>query len=77
MSTTMASSCVRSIAYRAERELLQIEFADGGVYSYSGVPDTLHTAFLRAESYGRFFNEMIRNRFPYEKGDADPKTIRH
>jgi hypothetical protein len=77
MSTTTASSCVRFIAYHAERQLLQIEFVDGGVYSYSGVPDTTHIAFLRAESQGRFFNEMIRNRFPCEKGDADLKTIRH
>jgi hypothetical protein len=77
MSTTMVSSCVRCIVYRAERQRLQIEFADGRVYSYSGVPDTLYIALLKAESRGRFFNEMIRNRFPYEKGDHDRKTIRH
>lgn len=73
----ITSSCLRSIAYRSERQLLQIEFADGGVYSYSGVPDTVHTALLNAESPGRFFNQMIRNCFPSAKGDSNLKSIWH
>lgn len=73
----IASSCIRGIAYRAECQLLQIEFADSGIYSYSGVPDAVYTALLNADSAGRFFNKMIRNCFPSSKGDGNLKTIRH
>ncbi|WP_372509556.1 KTSC domain-containing protein [Streptomyces humicola] len=61
--TRVESSCVRSIGYEAETFLLQIEFAGGGIYEYAGVPEHIHQGLKRAESHGRYFNRVIRDRF--------------
>lgn len=59
-STTLAT-----VAYDADRELLQLEFLDRTVYQYSAVPAHIHAALLRAPSKGAYFNRFIRGRFAY------------
>jgi hypothetical protein len=61
-STTLAT-----VAYDADRELLQIEFRDRTVYQFSTVPAHIHAALLSAPSKGRYFNRFIRGRFPHTK----------
>jgi hypothetical protein len=59
-STTLAT-----IAYDEALELLQLEFRSEAIYQYFGVPVAVYIAFLDAPSKGRYFNQVIRGRFPY------------
>ena len=60
-----ASSAVLRIWYEANDATLFITFVGGKTYAYEGVPVPLCRAFLAVESYGRFFNANIRDRYPY------------
>ena len=62
-----ASTAIRAIRYDEERQRLLVRFVDGDEYAYVGVPGDVHRSFARALSKGRFFAEMIRDRFPYNK----------
>lgn len=59
------STTLHTVAYDGDRELLQIEFRDRSIYQYFGVPNDVHEALLRAPSKGRYFNQVIRDRFAY------------
>jgi hypothetical protein len=61
-STTLAT-----IAYDADRELLQIEFRDRTTYRYYNVPDEIHKTLLRAPSKGSYFNRVIRGQFAHAR----------
>ena len=59
------SSTLASVGYDETQYLLELEFRSGGVYQYLGPLDSLHLELMTAESKGRFFNQNIRDRFPY------------
>jgi hypothetical protein len=43
---------------------LEVEFKDGSIYSYAGVPTSVYKALMGAGSLGSYFNAEIRNRYP-------------
>lgn len=60
------SSAIRFVRYRDEPRELEVTFADSGkTYTYLGVPKSRYAALIEADSVGAYFNERIRNRFPY------------
>ena len=59
------SSTLAALAYDDGREILQLEFRSGRKYQYFGVPATVCEGLLRASSKGKYFNEVIRGRFPF------------
>lgn len=61
-STTLAT-----VAYDADRELLQIEFRDRTTYQYFNVPADVHETLLRVQSKGAYFNRVIRGQFAYTR----------
>jgi lysyl-tRNA synthetase class 2 len=64
------STTLRSLAYDADRRLLQIEFQDRSQYQYFDVPVSVQEAFLGAPSKGAYFNQFIRPRFGYAQVKA-------
>lgn len=56
---------MKSVGYEAKSRILELEFASGTVYQYLGVPARVHTSLMRAESKGRYFNDEIREIYPY------------
>jgi hypothetical protein len=56
---------MKSIGYAARERILEIEFDSGTVYQYLGVPAKIHATLMRAESKGRYFNDEIREIYPY------------
>lgn len=64
-AAAVESTTLVSVAYDAGRELLQLEFRNGTIYQYLGVPAEVHEALLRAPSKGQYFNRAIRGQFPY------------
>jgi hypothetical protein len=59
------SSNIASVGW--ENGTLEVEFHDGGVYQYSGVPEAVYRAFLNAHSKGSYFHDNIRDRYPYRE----------
>lgn len=55
------SSALARVAYEESRQRLQVEFRDGSVYVYHGVPATVYRQLLTAGSQGSYFNKEIRN----------------
>ncbi len=58
------SSALRSVGYRDDLALLEIEFVSGDVYRYHAVPASVHRELMDAESRGRYFVEHIRDVYP-------------
>ena len=61
------STAIRDIDYSTEHGKLVVTFQDGDEYVYVGVPERVGKAFFRAPSKGRFFQRMIRDRYPYNR----------
>jgi len=57
------SSVMRSVGYDAPTSTLEIEFENGFVYQYSGVPEDVHAALMAADSKGHYFDSVIRPRY--------------
>ncbi|MGH3020330.1 MAG: KTSC domain-containing protein [Gaiellaceae bacterium] len=61
---SVSSRAIKTVGYR--KGTLEIEFPDGDVYRYFGVPRFVFLQLLRAESMGAFFNERIRDSYRCE-----------
>lgn len=60
-SVKLTSSALARVAYDNGRQHLQVEFLDGSVYVYLGVPPAIYHELLDAQSQGGYFNRRIRN----------------
>jgi len=64
----VVSSNIDSVGYDEKVKELYVRFKGGlGVYKYLLVPKELVETFMLAESKGKFFNSLIKNRFVWEK----------
>jgi len=64
----LESKMFTSVSYNADRQILYLRFRKtGDVYRYFEFPVTEYSAFLDAESRGRFFLAHIRDRFRFER----------
>lgn len=59
------STTMRSVGYEGKSRILEIEFDSGAVYQYLGVSGRVYEQLLAAESKGRYFNDEIRDSYPY------------
>ncbi len=65
--TVVSSSNVKSLGYQGSTQTLEVEFTQGSIYEYYGVPEQLYHEFLQAASKGKFLNIYIKNRYPYSR----------
>jgi hypothetical protein len=65
----LQSTSLKAATYQEQGAVLELEFQSGAIYRYSGVPDPVYQGLLSAESKGQYFNQHIRNHFPYTKID--------
>ena len=64
----LESKMFTSVWYDADKQILYLRFRKtGDVYRYFEFPVTEYSAFLDAESRGRFFLAHIRDRFRFER----------
>jgi hypothetical protein len=63
----MPSSVIRTFAYEPRTERLDVTFTNGKRYAYLGVPAEEVRRFEAAPSKGRYFNNQIRDHYPFEK----------
>ena len=63
----VTSSCIKGFNYYNETKIMFIKFNSDSLYAYYDIPETLHSEFMNADSYGKFFNANIKNRYNYIK----------
>ena len=61
------STCIASVAFLGNANVLQLEFRNGLAYEYFGVPETLYRDLLAAQSIGAFVTRFIRGRFAFRR----------
>lgn len=64
---SVSSSNLASVGYDPETQTLEIEFHDGGIYQYFGVPLHVHRGLMSAGSHGKYFHANIKDVYPYEQ----------
>ena len=50
-----------------ENQIMNLYLHSGEIYRYNNIPEDLYQRFLESESWGRFYNQFIRNHFEFEK----------
>jgi len=57
------STAIAKIGYSKRRHILEIEFVNGAVYRYLGVPVTVYRDLMSAESKARFYDSNVKRRY--------------
>ena len=65
--TPVSSSDIASIGYDEDTQTLEVEFKNGSVYQYSGIPSTEHDGIMNSDSKGKYLHANIKNRYSYVK----------
>jgi hypothetical protein len=65
MPTIRSSSVIASVDYQKPARILEVVFKQGRRYSYYGVPESEYRGLLDADSKGAYYNDRIRDRYPY------------
>jgi len=63
----VSSRSIAAIGYDDDAEVLEVEFVSGSVYRYRGVSQDVFEDFRQAPSKGGFFNQRIRDAYPFEQ----------
>lgn len=64
---SVESSLIRSVGYDPAGSILEVEFVEPRrIYTFYDVPYSVYDELLEAPSKGRYFNEFIRDDYPYE-----------
>lgn len=65
--TSVSSSTVQSIGFESGSSTLEVEFNNGSVYHYHGVPEGTYVSLLHADSIGTYFNQNIKGVYAFTK----------
>ena len=63
----ISSSNVAAVGFDEGTQTLEIEFHNGGIYQYYGVPEHMFTKMIQAPSAGKFFNMYVKNSYAYSR----------
>jgi hypothetical protein len=64
---SVQSSNIASIGYDAASQTLEVEFLNGGVYQYFGVPQNIYQGIMSASSHGEYLAQHIKGHYRYSK----------
>lgn len=65
--TPVQSSQIKSVGYNASSAVLEIEFSDGSVFQYQGVPLSVYELLMDSESAGSTFHKIVKGKFGHKK----------
>lgn len=63
----VSSSNVSAVGYEVDYQITYIEFMNGTLYTYKGVPESEFLALLTAPSIGSYLHRNFKNNYPYER----------
>ena len=61
------SSNISAVGYDADNEAVYVQFLNGSVYVYKGVPQHEFENLKTAPSVGSYLNRNYKNVYPYER----------
>ena len=67
LSDGRPSAAIKSIDYNPQTHRLYLTFPKGRSYTYFDVPPDAYEALCDANSKGRHFNSVLRNRYAYAR----------
>ena len=59
--TPVSSSMIAAVGYDAEKQSLAVQFNNGRIYNYGGVPEAEYENLISAGSVGQYFAQNIKN----------------
>lgn len=63
----VSSSDVSAVGYELDYQIVYVEFMNGTLYTYKGVPEFEFTALLNAPSIGSYLHRNFKNHYLYER----------
>lgn len=66
-TTHVQSSTIKHVRFDAETGKMQVTFASGHTYEYTGIEPSEHDALVSADSVGAHFSKHIRPNFKGQK----------
>jgi len=70
------SSNIKSVGYDAKNESVYVEFNNGGVYRYMGVPQVEFDKFISSPSVGRHLNTEFKGTYEFAKCEPCRRFVR-
>jgi len=67
---SVSSTDISSIGYDEAIRTLEIEFQNGGVYQYFGVPYEVYVGLMNSGSYGKYFHSNIKDVYSSQRISA-------
>lgn len=67
--TPIESTELRSVGYDETNYRMVIEFQDGRVFEYLGVPRDEYRGLMEADSPGQYFRRNVRGVYPHSRSD--------
>ncbi len=65
---SVSSSSLASVGYDSISKTLEVEFLNGSIYQYSGVPSSNYSGLIAASSHGSYLDQHIKKAsYPYRK----------
>jgi len=58
--TAVSSSNLASVGYDPARRVLEVEFLDGSIYQYFGVPESVYRGLMAASSHGSYLDTHVK-----------------
>jgi len=58
--TSVQSSHIASVGYERDSSTLEVEFLNGSVYQYFGVPESIFEGLVNAPSKGSFLHHNVK-----------------
>jgi hypothetical protein len=63
------SSNIRAVGHDPRSNTLEVEFHDGGIYQYAGVPANEYAALVSSQSVGSHFHKHIKDNYKSTRVD--------
>ena len=63
----VSSSNIAAIGYDVENQTAYVQFLNGSMYAYKGVPEHEFENLRTAPSVGSYLNRNYKNVYPYER----------
>lgn len=58
---------INAVGYDTEQQVLNVEFKNSTIYSYSGVDEITYNTMMNAESVGRYFIRNVKDVYPFKR----------
>lgn len=64
---SVSSSNVGSVGYDVPSQTLEVEFLNGSIYQYYGVPEHVYQELISASSVGSYLAQHVKSTYGYER----------